>query len=287
MGAWLYPRLSGDLSRGCGGYSRRLAALAAGDELHRLVGNDQHGGVGVAGNDGRDRGCIDDPEPLDPADPHLGVEHAAGVAISGHATGADRVIDGLDEPPGMFGEIRIGHLVGTGKHLARDHRPQGLLPQDFTRATNAADRQAQVLRIGQIVRIDQGLILGIGGGELYRAARTRPGNAGIQCEPVAGLLVRMVLVQIDRRYAKLLNLRVAAKIVGIEKGARLDAVGRHRPATVEKIIRGRCASASSHDRARNSRMVRYKAPTTGVRCGPAGWHRRRQVDNGRNAMDFR
>ena len=107
----------------------------------------------------------------------LRIDHRHVVAA--HLAGADRVID--DAQPVLDGlrDVLVALLVGTGVQFFLAVRVEGRRRQDLARQLHAGDQALQVIRVAEVVVVDDRRVLPVGTGQADRAAALRPQAAHV------------------------------------------------------------------------------------------------------------
>src|SRR5438874_1420233 len=117
----------------------------------RPLGNGDGGGIGVAADDGRHDGSIDDAKTLQSLKAQFAIHHRHGVGGETHLAGSDRMVAGLQRlaDPGVDGILALYRMARID--LLAAIRIERLLGQDLAQQPDAGAQIGAILRIRHIV----------------------------------------------------------------------------------------------------------------------------------------
>ena len=137
----------------------------------RFLGDHQRGRTGIARGDARhDRG-VGDAQTGDAVHAQFGIDHC--VRVIAHAASADRVENRGADPGGGFVQLFFALQAVAGQVFHRFEGLQGRCGNDAPGQANGVGRDAQILRMAQVVGLNQRRVLRVGGADFHPAATLR------------------------------------------------------------------------------------------------------------------
>lgn len=257
-------KLSGD-----GGGKRDVDASPAArgspvlfDHIRGLLADHDHRRVRVAADYGGHYGCVDHTQSVDAVHPEPRVDHRVRVAGRAHLARARRMVDSKRKVPERALPVRVTEqLVLLAPGHGREQRP-GIVSAErgcvghVERDPDALDEHAHVLRVGEIVGLDDGMRYRVGRPQPHPARAPRPQQQGqkrprlgvrqrfvhrvVYGVPEPGDLADLIAIRIDRAGREVeLHVRIVTRRVrvpGVDKCHALDAARRERTSLVDDVI---------------------------------------------------